>query len=160
MKKTFAVENMPALAGSLQVTDAETIKNLGANTSAYSLREGDKVVFDIADENGNPVIYSRKVRAKDEKSPLAYYIAITKNGKESWLAISNLTRRNGHREYTCPLCEELAQEPSFVEMFKNKLAEKTIVCTSTEVQEFTKFKDGQPVDGEFDKRQTPILAWE
>lgn len=155
--KTFSTENMPALPGS-SIVAAETLKEIGANTMAFAIHEGDVIAFDVVDESGKPVVYSRAIRNNDPNSPKAYYVAVTRNGRESWITISGLTRRNFDNAYTCPLCEELSKSASFLEMFETQLKDKSIKCTSIEKQNFPQFNNGVRLETPVE-RNTPILAW-
>lgn len=140
----------------------DKIKEMNINVSAYSMRPGDKVTFDIVDEKGQPVVYSRPLNPTlGDKSPIVNYLAVTRQGIQSWLSIGTLTRRDFNRQATCKVVEDCLKAASFLDMFHNLLEGNTITCTKMEKKQFQKFDAATRarLEGEYEERETPIIEW-
>ena len=91
----FELSQMPILPGANQEGRApqpvsvEKLNTVGVSNTAFSLHEGDVIKF----PEGTPLVVSQKIRNSAD-SPVAYYVAVERNGKPSWLGIGILTRRD------------------------------------------------------------------
>lgn len=153
----FTLENMPLLPGQQQrpisEVSAGNLKTIGVQGGAFALHQGDVIKF--PDEE--PLVVSQKIR-DEANSPLAYYVAVDRNGKPSWLAIGALTRRDAHNEPLDEVRKELSYLPSFAEVY-NTLRGKSIKCTKMKTVDFAVFENGQRVDGKFQQRSVGIVEY-
>lgn len=140
-------KDMPLLPGATsgrtpQVVESEKLNTIGINGSAFTIRKGDVIKF-FDDE---PLVVSQKVNTS-ENSPLAYYVAVERNGENSWLGIGILTRRDINGKPLGSFQEEMLSKPSFKEIY-NSLRGKTIKGGNYVPHDFAVFRDGQRVEGE------------
>ena len=156
--KNCNIEDMPVLANSQAVSDVTVLQSIGANTSVFGLHLNDEITFDVNDaETGFPVVKSREVRPGS--SAKAYYVACTRNGQPSWVSTGALVRRDFSGKYISPVGEELASQPSFLDMFKSKLADKTIVVTKVIEAEMAAFDQAGNRLETPRKQQMPYIEW-
>ena len=153
----FTLDQMPLLPGQqsrpVNAVDADNLKAIGVQGGAFALHEGDVIKF----PDGNPLVVSQKIREAAD-SPLAYYVAVERNGKPSWLSISTLTRRDGHNEPLDDVRKELSYLPSFAEVY-NAIRGKSIKCTKMKTVDLAVFENGQRVDGKFQQRSMGIIEY-
>jgi hypothetical protein len=156
------IKDMPLLPGqkvgeNFNTVEVDKLAEVGQNRGAFSLHEGDKIEF----PNQDPIVAMTLVRpAMGDASPKAYYVAVTRNGQNSWLPIGVLTRRDATNRPLGKIQEELLAYPSFKEVYEH-LKGKTLVAGKSVTHKFAHFDgNGNRVDGEFDERAIPELQYE
>lgn len=153
----FTLNQMPLLPGQqnrpVAQVAADNLKSIGVSGGAFALHVGDIIKF--PDEE--PLVVSQKIR-ETEDSPVAYYVAVERNGKPSWLSVSTLTRRDGHNEPIDAIRKELSYLPSFAEVY-NSLRGKSIKCTEMKTVDLAVFENGQRVDGKFQQRPMGVVEY-
>lgn len=139
----FELSNMPILPGANQEGRApkqvavENLNTVGVSNSAFSLHEGDVIKF----PEGSPLVVEQKIRNSAD-SPKAYYVAVERNGKPSWLGIGILTRRDANGNPLGPFQAKMINKPSFKEIYED-LAGKTIKGGASKPHKFAVFaQDG------------------
>ena len=115
---------MPLLPGQKQgrdvnPVDVNNLNAIGVQGGAFQLHKGDVIEFPA----GEPLVVSQKVRNAPD-SPLAYYVGCIRNGKESWLSISSLTRRNYQGLPIGKFQEAMCEKPSFKEVYEELAGKK------------------------------------
>ena len=152
---------MPLLPGqkvgeNFKVVSAEKLAEVGQNRGAFSLHEGDKIEFPDQD----PLVAMTLVRpALGDASPKAYYVAVVRNGKNSWLPTGILTRRDVENRPLGKIQEEMLTKPSFKEVYE-ALRGKTVVAGKSKTFKFAHFDgNGNRVEGQYDERSIPVLEY-
>lgn len=131
----FNLNDMPLLPGqnsgrAVSEVPSDALKTIGISGSAFAMHVGDKIAFE---ETDSPLVISQPVRANDPDSPLAYYVACERNGKPSWLGISNFTRRDAEGQPIGEFQKNALREASFAAIYDNMLSGKAITATETVV---------------------------
>lgn len=155
------LSSMPLLPGqkvgeSFKTVDAEKLAEVGQNRGAFSLHEGDKIEFPDQD----PIVAMTLVRpAMGDASPKAYYVAVVRNGANSWLPVGILTRRDAENKPLSRIQEEMLTKPSFKEVYAS-LRGKTVIAGKSKTYKFAHFdNNGNRVEGQFDERSIPTLEY-
>ena len=150
---------MPLLPGQKQgrdvnPVDVNTLNEIGIQGGAFALHKGDVIEF----PEGQPLVVSQKVRNTPD-SPLAYYVGCIRNGKESWLAISSLTRRDYQGVPVGDFQVKMCEKPSFKEVYE-ELAGKKIKAGEPKEVKFAVFdnKTGERTD-KVQSRYLPEITW-
>ena len=123
----FEIKNMPLLPGQNQgrvVTEvpADELAGVGVSRNAFGMNKGDVITFD---DDEKPLVVSQKIR-DDANSPLAYYVAVTRNGKPSWLSTSVFNRRDHEGKPVSKFQEDMIALGAFNEWYA-AVRGKTIV---------------------------------
>lgn len=149
---------MPLLPGqnngrSISQVPVENLKSIGVTGSAFSVHTGDVIQF----PEGDPLVVSQKINANDPQSNLAYYVGCIRNGKNSWLAVGQLTRRDATGAYVGKFQEEMGKYPSFQDVYA-ALAGKSIKGGEMVEKEFAVFDNGVRTD-RTQKRMICEIEW-
>lgn len=153
------INSMPLLPGAMvpgrapQVVSPDDLRGVGISGGAFALHKGDKIQF--PDEE--PLVVSQKINSS-ENSPVAYYVAVIRNGEKSWLGIGNLTRRDANGLPLGKFQEEMLTKPSFKEIY-DSLRGKTIVCGEMKSHQFAVFENGQRTEKTV-SRSYPEISYE
>lgn len=123
----FEIQNMPLLPGQNQgrvvnEVPAEDLAGIGVSRNAFGMNKGDVITFD---NDEKPLVVSQKIR-DDANSPLAYYVAVTRNGKPSWLSTSVFNRRDHEGKPVTKFQEKMLELGAFNEWYAY-LKGKTLV---------------------------------
>lgn len=135
------------------MVNADALKSIGVQGGAFAIHPDDVIEF----PNEEPLVVSQKIN-KEANSPVAYYVAVTRNGKPSWLSISTLTRRDVNGDPLDDVRKELSYLPSFAEVY-NSLKGKKIKCTGMKTFDFPHFENGKRVEGVTDKRNMGVVVY-
>ena len=143
----FELSQMPILPGANQEgrapkqVPADSLNTVGVSNTAFALYEGDVIKF----PEGSPLVVAQKIRNSAD-SPIAYYVAVERNGKPSWLGIGILTRRDANGQPLGKFQAKMINKPSFKEIYE-ELAGKTIKGGSSVAHKFSVFsQDGTRTD--------------
>lgn len=120
----FEVSNMPLLPGEAQgrirtQVDASKLNEIGVNGGAFAIHKGD--IIEFPDES--PLVVSQHI-SDDPKSNVAYYVAVNRNGKPSWLGIGILTRRDSNGKPLGKFQEEMLTKASFKDIYDSLRGKK------------------------------------
>lgn len=141
----YEIETMPMLPGAdkreMKKVDQIELKNVGVTSNAFALHEGDQITFNSEE----PVVVSQQIR-KDSDA-VAYYVACTRNGENSWLGVGNLTRRDINGKYLCATREKLGRYPNFASMYKDALQGHTLTAGTAVEKTFAVFENNQVIEG-------------
>ena len=145
----YELSNMPMLPGAAQgrapkPVDAAKLNEVGVNGAAFSIHKGDTIEF----PNEDPLVVEQKI-SNDANSATAYYVAVNRNGKPSWLGIGILTRRDADGKPLGKFQEDMLTYPSFKEIYE-ALRGKKIKGGELKNHDFAVFENGQRTD----KRRT------
>jgi len=129
----FNLTDMPLLPGQnngrdVTTVSADALKSIGISGSAFAMHVGDTIAFE---ETNEPLVISQAVRANDPQSPVAYYVACERNGKPSWIGISNFTRRDAVGQPIGEFQKNALKEASFAAIYDNLLSGKSITASET-----------------------------
>ena len=142
------VNSFPLLGGSKErpatIISAEQLKEVGANNGAFALHEGDVIEF----FNDEPMVVSQKIR-NTANSPVAYYVGVRRNGKNSWLPVGWFTRRDAKGEPIGKFQEINMKCANFGEIY-DLWRGKTIKGGPKKVHQMAKFNQqtGERIEGE------------
>lgn len=157
----FNLDSMPLLPGQtsgreVKTVNPEDLKGIGIQGGAFALHVNDVVEFENTDK---PLVISQPVR-NTPNSPLAYYVACTRNGKPSWLGIGIFTRRDANGKAIGEFQANALNYPSFQEVYNSMLAGKKITAKETATYQAAKFDTaGNRVEGETVSRTTPVIVY-
>ena len=132
--------------------DAEALKTLGVNGGAFTLHKGDVIEF----EGEAPQVFSQPVNTSDN-SPLAYYVACTRNGKPSLLSIGILTRIDAKGQPLGEFQAKMREKANFAEVYE-ALKHKKIKGGELKSHEFAVFENGVRTD-RVQTRMIPEIEW-
>lgn len=149
----YSEVTLPALPNeknnpSRPISDAK--RNAPLSGGAYRPKDGDVYVFDIYDEDG-------KVHAVEQDIANTDYVTVNiachRNGKASWIGLSQLTLVDKDVQPTCELTKEL-RALSTVDDLLAKISGKTIKVSGMVNKSFVPFGQTAAVE-----RPTPVLEW-
>lgn len=153
----FEMSQMPLLPGQnergTERVNADALKSIGVQGGAFAIHQNDIIEF----PNEEPLVVSQKIN-KEANSPVAYYVAVTRNGKPSWLSISTLTRRDVNGNPLDEIRKELSYLPSFADVY-DALKGKKVKCTEMKTFDFPHFENGKRIEGAVDKRNMGVLVY-
>ena len=153
----FELSQMPILPGANQegrapqLVSVEKLNTVGVSNTAFALHEGDVIKF----PEGNPLVVAQKIRNSTD-SPVAYYVAVERNGKPSWLGIGILTRRDANGQPLGKFQAKMINKPSFKEIYE-ELAGKTIKGGSSVAHKFAVFAQDGTRTEETRERMIPTI---
>jgi hypothetical protein len=135
------IAKMPALPGQfngrpVETVAAEALASVGVNGAAFALHTGDIIEFPA-----EPLVIKQRINSTPN-SPEAYYVAVVRNGQNSWLSVSSLTRRDAKGQPLGKFQEDMLKYPSFKEIYE-ALAGKKIRGGAMKEHEFAVFENGQ-----------------
>lgn len=142
------MSKLPVLAGAKErpavPVAPEQLKEIGANNGAFSLHTGDVITF--PDEE--PHVIGQKIR-NTANSPMAYYVGVYRNEKESLLPVGWFTRRNASGDPIGRFQEMNLKCANFAEVY-DLWRGKTIKGGPMVVHQMAKFdqQTGQRIEGE------------
>ena len=152
------LSSMPLLPGAAQgrtpvQVDSAKLNEIGVNGSAFTIHKGDVIEF----PDDAPLVVSQKIN-DSANSPVAYYVAVKRNGENSWLGIGILTRRDANGKPLGKFQDEMLSKPSFKEIY-DSLRGKKIKGGDLKDHEFAVFENGQRVEGKTRTRQIPEIEY-
>ena len=157
----FNLDAMPILPGQtsgreVKTVNPEDLKSIGIQSGAFAMHINDVVEFENTDK---PLVISQPVR-NTPNSPLAYYVACTRNGKPSWLGIGILTRRDVEGKPIGEFQANALNYPSFLDLYSSMLSGKKITAKDTVTYRAVKYDAaGNRVEGETIFRTAPVIVY-
>lgn len=139
------ISSMPLLPGqndgrAVVKVNSTDLKNVGINAGAFAVHTDDVIEF----PEGEPLVVSQPI-SKAENANKAYYVGVIRNGKNSWLPVGALTRRDASGNPLGSFQEEMLRYPSFEEIYA-ALAGKKIKGGRMIEHEFAVFENGERTD--------------
>ena len=119
---------------------SDKLAEVGVNGSAFAIHKDDVIKF----PEGEPLVVSQPISA-DANANKAYYVGVERNGKNSWLGIGILTRRDVNGTPIGAFQEEMCQKASFKDIY-DTLAGKSIKGGELKTHSFAVFENGVRTD--------------
>lgn len=136
----FEIDKMPKLPGQNrglepQEVKVEDLSNIGINGGAFGIREGEIIEFP------NEIhVVGQKISA-DKDANTAYYVGVLRDGKESYLSLGLLTRRDADGKPLGKFQQDMLAYPSAKEILES-LKGKKIKGGSPVTHKFAVFVNG------------------
>lgn len=130
------------LGETAQVADITVVNEKSNNLGRLGIHQGDIISF-----GSEPQCCSQELPSADGKKPaIAYYVACTRNGEDSVVAVSNFYRRDREGNLVGKFRQQFESCKNFEDFYKKFLAGKTITTGESLAYEVYKFVGGQRTD--------------
>ena len=150
----FNLNDMPAVPFAqdrpLVPATSEQLDAMTTTNSAYAIRKGDELVFDILNDEGKVAVCIQP--PQDDNFLPTMYVPCHRNGRKSWITGWNLTRRAKYGKVS--YFNEKMRTFSTWGNLAEELANKTVVCIDVRQFVLTDWKTNTEII-----RPCPILEY-
>lgn len=150
----FNLNDMPAVPFAqdrpLVPATSEQLDAMTTTNSAYAIRKGDELVFDILNDEGKVAVCIQP--PQDDNSLPTMYVPCHRNGRKSWITGWNLTRRAKYGKVS-DFNEKMRTFSTWGNLAE-ELANKTVVCIDVRQFVLTDWKTNTEII-----RPCPILEY-
>lgn len=150
----FNLNDMPAVPFAqdrpLVPATSEQLDAMTTTNSAYAIRKGDELVFDILNDEGKVAVCIQP--PQDDNFLPTMYVPCHRNGRKSWITGWNLTRRAKYSKVS-DFNEKMRTFSTWGNLAE-ELANKTVVCIDVRQFVLTDWKTNTEII-----RPCPILEY-